>query len=311
MSPAGPLPYVKLERVTRVAALGVRFFDPVRQRVVSDLVVHAYWPGSTRRPQPLHAGPSGIFALHSTGPEWIDLEATAGTDAFWGHLPAPRNVLLAVRDPAGRFLPFTLPAPVPPPGTGPGQLFTPDCLLASPASLPWAIDAVPLFAAPAGVAPEGMAVVRADLWNLPADRPAAGAVLAVSFDGRGIGWGMADARGSVVAVVPYPEPVDFTPGSPGAGESPWSQTWELEIAVAVQANLTAWAPLPGASAASQPSLDLCAAWGQLQHPSATVWASRSPDQTMTTAVLRANADLILSTLVDGNPSSRLLLTPAA
>lgn len=311
MSAAGLLSYVQLERVTRVAALGVRFFDPVRQRIVSDLEVNAYWAGSTRRPRTLHAGPSGIFALHSTGPEWSDLEATALTNAFWDHLPAPRHARLVVRDPAGRFLPFTLPAPVPPPAARPGKLFVPDCLLSSPASMPWDIDAVPLFMAPAGPVPEGMAVVRADLWHLTADRPAAGAVLEVRFDGSLIGRGIADARGAVVAVVPYPEPADFTPGSPGTGESPWLQTWELEIAVATQADLAAWVPLPGAFATHQPYLDLCGAWEQLRRPLATVWSSRSPNQVMTTAVLRVGEDLVLSTDVGGSPSSRLLITPAA
>jgi hypothetical protein len=152
--------------------------------------------------------------------------------------------------------------------------------------------------------------VRADLRDLTAGQPAAGAVLEIIYDGLVVGWGIADDRGAALAVMPYPAPIDFTPDSPGTGESAWLQRWSLEMSVAWRGSTALWQPLPGAPVYGLPFLDLCAALGQLGQPRATVWASRSPDQPLTNATLRLNEDLILSSVVSGAPTSQLLITPA-
>ncbi|QLQ08099.1 MAG: hypothetical protein HZY76_20280 [Anaerolineae bacterium] len=249
--PAGPLPYVKLERVTRVAALGVRFFDPVRQRVVSDLMVHVlagqHPPAAAAARRPFrHLRAAQHWASGST---WKPQRAPTRSGAICR--PAQRATCGAR---PGRPLPALHPAGA---RTAAGHRARPTLH----ARLPPGVAGIPAVGDRCGTALRrtgrrgaGRHGRRARRPVESPGRPAGGRRSTGRELRRPRGWlGYGRRARSVVAVVPYPEPVDFTPGSPGAGESPWSQTWELEIAVAVQANLTAWAPLPGASAASQPS----------------------------------------------------------
>jgi hypothetical protein len=305
--------YIEVERVTRVAALGVRFYDWITQQIVSDLYVAASWMAtsgtwSARRPCVMSSGPSGVFVLHSGPREWADLETHADDDSFWDRLPSAQDVMITVIDPAGRYLPFTFTVRVPQPSARPGGLLVPECLLDSPNAMPWPLDAIPLFPAPAAPVPEGVASVRADLWDLAAGRPAAGAVLEFMYGGLVIGRGIADDRGVALVVTSYPAPIDFTPDSPGTGESAWLQHWSLDVSVAWRSGSSLWQTQDGTS--TRTYLNLCGALDQLKLPRATAWASRSPDQPLASATLRMNEDLILSSVVGGAPASQLFITPA-
>jgi hypothetical protein len=78
-----------IERLTRVAPLGLRFFDAVTQQVVGGLAVTA-WPAATPAQQmPLFANPSGVHVLQHA-PGLRDFENGAGDEAFWANIPAKK-----------------------------------------------------------------------------------------------------------------------------------------------------------------------------------------------------------------------------
>ena len=312
-------PTVVIERVVRVAPLGIRFFDPATGRHVSELVVRArpiLRPAAD--PLPLFANPSGVFALNSGVPSVREFEisrATLGPDAdFWSNFPAPAAYRLTVSDPLERFLPFTLTVDVPTLGlfvwhSGIGSPI--EALEGQPVGDP------PLFSAPWRATPEGMAVLRADLHDPIAQRAAAWAIVEVRYAGKLLGRGMASDGGQVVVFFPYPAPLGFLPESPpggppsppGAG-SLWEQTWPVAIRVA-------YAP----ASVAPPSgsvVDLGVAVAQLSAAPAAVWADVARTTLLDGATLRFGEDLILRSAPTSPPGgggpgsaapSRLLVTP--
>jgi hypothetical protein len=315
---------VVVDRLTRVAPLGLRFFDRASGRYVSDLLVSARQnrpagvPSTHDRPLPLHANASGVFVLHGGVPSVRAFEvgrASAQPDAdFWADWPAPTAYTLSVADPAGRFLPFSLVVSVPSRG-----LYQWLGELDSPAELPVGqpLGDVALFSAPSRPAPEGMAVVRAELYDPLADRPAAWALLEVRHRGRLLGRGLADERGQVAAFVPYPTPVGFQPGSPPGVLSPpdvgapGEPTWTVTIRVGY--------PLGRPTSPGEPP-DLAAVIAQLQRPPANLWADVALTRPFGEATLGFGQDLVLRRPTTSPPESsgaapvapsRLLVTPAA
>lgn len=237
-----------MNTVTRTAQLGVRFWDAVGGRAVAEgLELRELRSG--RRAVPNR---SGVFVFH---------DLPAGSCAF------------EVRDRDRRFVDFGFTADTPHRG-----LFALPCVAAA-ASPPAADGSIPLFSAPTRRTPPGQAVVRADLWDAVSDAPAAGAVLEISgvtvaTPARGI----ADTRGRVVVLCPYPEP-HWQGGSPPPGSSSLStQTWAVDAAVRYSPTST-----------SQP-LDLCEA---LTQPAATLLASDSPLEVLSPQTLGFGRELVL------------------
>jgi hypothetical protein len=212
-----------LERITRLAPLGIRFWDEVSARVVSDgLVVEVYASGDSERRTAARPNRSGVFVLpHLPGSRDPSFELGTGDAAFWQRLQ-PRPHVLEVNDRTGCFQPFTLDHPAP------------SRMLAMPACLPPA-NMVPLFSTPARPVPEGMAVVRADLVHVPvqaAPVPASWAVLEVRVPGHPPARGVADREGRVAVIFPWPGPIagPARPASPPhASGSLWDQEWAVRL----------------------------------------------------------------------------------
>ena len=181
-----PAPII-LERIVRVPSLGIRFFDTVSGRYISDLTVTAFAAGDRYAPgRSLLANQSGVFALHD------DIEP-------------PKRYSLTVRDSSHRFIPFTLNLDLPIAG-----------LHAD----------VQLFSSPERRPAEGLAAVYASLLDGLSDRPSQSAILEVRYAGQLLGRGLADQRGEVVAIVPYPPPLGSLLASPlgsppDAVDQPW------------------------------------------------------------------------------------------
>ena len=302
-----------------MAPLGVRFFDPVIGKHVSDLVVSAR-PTAHPRARALAMSPnrSGVFVLYST-PGLADFLSGSGDTAFWAAMPTPVHYTLIVADPQQRYLPFSFRVDVPTRG-----LYTWSCPLRSPIEAdPTA--GVPLFSTPQRPPPEGMAVLRADLYDPVADRPAAWAVVEVHYEDRMLGRGIADARGQVAVFFPNPPPLDFLPSSPPAAPlapgtlsppaagSLWEQAWTVNIRVG-------WVPPrapspPDAQVQPAEAPDLCASLSQLEEPPAFVWADAAQTRLLTEASLKFGQDLVLRSAhvspPDAGSPARLLITPAA
>jgi hypothetical protein len=267
-----------LETVTRTALLGVRFWDRVTGRVVVDGLEVMETTSGTR----LLSSRSGVFALH----ELPGLRASAfgsGDDAFWSSPPAVSTIGFTVVDTTRQFLPFAFTTDVPFRG-----LLAEDCGLdASPPDA--VVGGVPLFSAPSRIAPAGVAAVRADLWDVDANAPAAWAVLEVSAGSGPVYRGVADANGRTVVLLPYPEPPWHGSSPPPGSHALSEQTWPLTIGVRY-APAQASPPLPAPSPDAVP--DLCAV---LTQPAGTLLAADSPSTALGSQLLAFGRELVLRT----------------
>ncbi|MCP3137369.1 hypothetical protein [Pyxidicoccus xibeiensis] len=289
-----------MERLSRVAPLGVRFRDEATGTLVGDgLEVSAFPLGLPAARRHSIVNRSGIHVLMDL-PGLRDLEyadGDAGDDAWWAALPARRPYTVEVRDTLGRFLPCAFRADLPHRG-----LFTPDCVSSPPSPLsPNEGPAVPLYSAPSRQSAVPMAVLRAELWDQPMRIPAAWALVEATPVAGGVtARGMADAQGRLALFFQYPEPVDFAPGSPldasslPAGPPLLDQSWALQVRVHY-ARRTPVPQLP----------DVCLT---LSQPPAGVWAdSTGSPLELLEPTLRYGQELVLRT--QNAPQSRLWITP--
>jgi hypothetical protein len=269
-----------LHRTTRVASLGIRFWDEVSARVVSDgLVVEVYADGEPERRAAAVPNRLGVFVLArlpgSTDPAF---EFGNGDAAQWSQLQA-RSHVLEVSDRNGHFQPFTVDHPLPAKG-----VTVPPCLPAASST-----TAVPVFSTPSRPVPEATAVVRANLSFAPASGdpvPAAWAVLEVHVAGQPPARGVADRDGRVAVIFPYPEPV--TSAAPAmsppetSGPSLWNQEWTVRLA-AFYAHATPAPVIP----------DLCR---MLDQPAAMLWTNARGTRPLPDQSLRYGRELIVRDL---------------
>ncbi|HEY3301942.1 MAG TPA: hypothetical protein VGL70_00250 [Candidatus Binatia bacterium] len=282
-----------LERISLVAPLGVRFWDGVSGHAVSEgLTVRAHPKGNPARSIFGFPNRSGTYVLTHV-PGLSDIEQCAGDKDFWENPPPKlRPFVVEVTDNEGRFQPFAFTANLPVRG-----LFAWE---ERPMGSPLAPVArgVPLFSAPARSAPGGMAVIRADLWDLRADQPAPWALLEARMAGQPPVRGLADRQGRVALIFPYPEPlhssVTSPPGSPpGSERRPlFEQTWPIQLHAFYS---------PGRPSPRIPQLDHV-----LNQAPATVVSSPSPPIPLTEVSLQFGKELI----VKSQSKSALLIIPA-
>lgn len=189
--------------------LVVRCWDSVTDRAVVDGLVLLLHPnGRSGIPIQGIPNPDGAF-IFSGLPELRAWEAGGDEKPsvpYW----------LTVVDREGRYLPATLGISLP--AAGSTMLY--------------------LFSSVARRFPGAVAQLRADLWHVEADAPAAWAVLEAKEGGRTL-YGIADGDGRVLLPFPYPR-------ATGAGPP----TWSVELKV-----LTGAAPLTGAGPLGLPPLD--------------------------------------------------------
>jgi hypothetical protein len=221
-----------LERVVRQAPFGMRLWDPATasQQVPGlqvDLSPHAR-PGQRVR---AFVNPSGVYCAQGLPGLTAFEHADADTPADW--TAALRGFRVEVLDPAGRFLPLAFDADLPHQGLLdpsligsplPGPFPLPE---SPPASPPAALPRVTLFSAPSRPVPSALAAVRAQLWETPAGRPAAGCLLAATIDGVTRGLGLADREGRVLVLFPYPARPRPTLTSPPSPKNDFSWTLTL------------------------------------------------------------------------------------
>jgi hypothetical protein len=293
-----------LEILSSVAPLGLRFWDAVTNSFVgSGLMVTAYPVGQDHRSVTAIANRTGVYAFHHL-PGLRELENGAGDDAYWANLSATRRFRIQVDDLESRFLPcsFTVEAPA----RGVMGLVCGSPLLpfsfASPLSpAAPALEAVPLFSAPNRAVPPGMAVIRAHLWDSVAMGDAAGALVEAHPAGQAPVRGIADEKGALTLLFPYPMPQPSltvaSPESPlGLGRQPlWEQSWRV--------------PLRAFYAALDPSAtELC---DILTQPAATLWFSQSPDEALVEATLRYGQEVILRSAGGNVPASSVPISTGA
>jgi len=269
------------EQLTRVTPLGVRFWDQVSRGVVSEgLVVTVYPLGNPRRRTRAMPNRSGVFVAQNL-PGLRSVEYGKGDAGFWvGVTPPSSPFNIEVVDERGRFQPFQFTVDLPVKGLLP---WAPDVADSPPSVLP----VLPLYSTPARTVPAGMAVLRADLKDWIADRPAAWAVLEARFDGQSPVRGIAGKDGRIALVFPYPEPLSgplgSPPGSPPSGERKplLEQNWAVM--------LKAWYSASG-MLSNRP--DLSSVF--MQQP-VTLLATVSPETSLDSATLEFGKELTLKT----------------
>jgi hypothetical protein len=228
-----------VERVSIVAPLGIRFWDPAFDVQVSDgLTVTAYPAGSWRPATSAFCTPGGVYAFQLL-PGLHDIEYPQGDPVSPGSLPAISRFLIEVTDTASRFLPvvFLVDAPF-------SGIFPTDVPQAAGATAP---PGFYLFSAPTRAGSPLTALVRAQLserLDQTNERPAAYAVMEIGTPAGNDWIGLADDRGAVALLFPYPT---FTGVSNAAASLLPSaalvqQSWPVDVRVRYQPSALSFPP---------------------------------------------------------------------
>lgn len=266
-----------IDTVQRSAALGLRFWDLAGATAqVQGLDVHVHPranPQARRRAEPNR---SSLYVAHRVpGLAAFENSALEG-DALWAQ--ALQGYRVHVHDPLGRYLPMAFDADLP--ARGLFNWLAP--WLSPPQALPWPVPRpgdpgspaaallghVPLFSAPSRPVPPPQAVLYAQLLDSGTRTPAAWTLLAVAIEGRRAGLGLADARGRVAVMFPYPEPPRQQLASPPEARDDFS--WPLALqAFGAPAGSPPASPVPE-------EFDLAEVMAQLQQPRAVIESLSSP-----------------------------------
>lgn len=247
------------ERVTLFTPFGVRFWDAVFDRPVSDGLRVEAWPldrPSARRTAFVTAG--GVYAFGGL-PGLSEVERPDEDRPPDQSPPRSWRFVVEVRDTLRRFLPVVFTADVPYRGIFPTRTPTGS----GGARLPGFY----LFSAPTRPAAPNLGVVRVHLEEFTgggARRPAAFALLEVETNGLRV-YGVSDDQGRAAVLFPYPVFPATALGSPGprAADRPhWRVTLRVRYSPAAQVR-PAGTDLP----------DLTSVVAQ---PPATVWVTPPP-----------------------------------
>jgi hypothetical protein len=265
-----------LERVSRNAPLGLRFWDVAgATSTVYGLKVEVVLRDNPRARAPVPMNRSGTYVAHQLPlapppPDLREFEfSDAEPDVLWSVATRPYRV--EVSDPEGRFLPIVFDADLPSrglltwraPWLSPPQ---PVSLPSGPGSPPLLVERVPLFSAPSRPVPEPLAVVYAQIRELGTGRDAAWSLLTVMIDDVVRGVGLADAQGRVAVMFPYPEPPRMSLASPPEARNDF--TWQL----ALTAFWGATSPADAVPAAA----DLANVFASLSTPRTVIESTVSP-----------------------------------
>lgn len=307
-----------IERYTIVAPLGLRFCDVATGSFVGEgLKVNAFLKSNTRISSEALPNRSGVFVLHRVKglKNFREFINGTGDEDFWKKFPPQTDYIIRVVDEMRRFQPFLLNVKLPVRG-----LYKFDAPISSPLSPISPLEAnkqgVPLFSTSARTAPQGSAVVRADLWDAVNDCPASWAVLEAHLKGELVASGVADDMGRVALMFPYPKlqhaPLSSPPSSPlsppeSQNSSLLNQVWTLELKAKYEPFQT-----------GEQDSDLTAIpelRRTLTQREANIWEDENKTIILKEVSLKFGSELIVKTRSESSPittayKSVLLLSPA-
>ncbi len=273
-----------LETIGRVSPLGCRFYDAVEDRITHEgLQVTAYLLSAPERRRSAVVTRSGAFGFRQI-PCITALEFGMGDEDYWGSLPPPKKAAVEVIDLQGQFQPFWFEVDVPMKG-----LVVSIC--GETSSPPESSVGIPLYSAPTRPVKEGIAVLRAQLWDAIEDVPASWAYMEV-WNGTTLhGRGMADREGRLAIFFPYPDLDRLASGSPPLVDQPLhGNVWSLEL----RSHYKRLDPIPDIP-------NICEVLAQ---PTAQLWSGDSPLLPLTAVQLEYGRELI----VKSTPRSELLIS---
>jgi hypothetical protein len=270
---------------------GVRFWDAALDRRVDDGLRVVGWPlGRPGEAREAFLTTSGVYALRDLpgfrAVEYPDADAPAGRPT-----PPVGRVVVEVRDSLGRFLPALFAADVPfrgvfPTGSGPAPGGT-------------AVPGFYLFSAPTRPGASNLGLVRAELVVFRDGGlagPAAFAAVELDVEGGPRVYGMADDRGRVELLFPYPPFRPAPPARSPVGRSP--PVWAVSLRVRYDSR--AQVRLDGSDVPELGSV--------VSQPYAAVWPSLSPASAADSAPGTLVFDSELAVGTEGAPG--LLVSPA-
>ena len=241
---------VPRDQLRIVTPLGIRFRDvAIDEPITHGLVVMSKAKPFEGGPTQVRPNLSGVLGFHSL-PLLHDVEYPS---PFAGPLPSPPSsfpFVVMASDRLGRFLPvvFGIDLPL-------NALPSPPVLDIDPDPAPL-LDAY-LFTAPTRPVTCGFAAIRADLWDRETRAGAAHALVRVTVGDREM-RGVADERGRLLILLPYPLLERLRLGSPpGTGQHPpYEHSWPVSLAAFYRPDLarpfgdeevlpTPWTRLPG------------------------------------------------------------------
>jgi hypothetical protein len=249
-----------------VTPLGIRFRDVALEGpITTGLTVFTKPLDPYAPPLRLSPNPDGVFGFHGL-PGLHDIEYPPEPEPPVPSPPPAFPFVVMVADRLARFLPvvFGIELPLTTFPSPPTIDLDPD-----PAPL---LDAF-LFTAPTRPLACGLAALRADLWDIEAEQPAAHARVRVTVGSRSR-TGVADDRGRLLVLVPWPLLERLRLGSPpGTAQQPlYEQTFPVSLEVWFRPGLPR--PFEPARVLPEPWTDLPGLKGILEHGDrAFIWAS--------------------------------------
>jgi hypothetical protein len=183
------------ERITVFTPLGIRFWDPVENIEINDNLEVKAWPENSKSQitKAIRTS-SGIYSFHGLpGLHTIEYPSTRAISFPF----ASKSFIVGVNDVLRRFLPVVFRVYLPLPYMG---IFLMNVMGSPPG------DKLPgffLFSAPTRTSSLGIAEIRGQLIEKSTQRPAAHAILEVEVNYKKW-YGIADDRGCIVILFPYP-----------------------------------------------------------------------------------------------------------
>lgn len=226
-----------LESATHRVQLGIRLWDPLQDRQISDGLRAFVRPANSLRPRRwAFRTLSGNYAFRDL-PGLRDLEYF-DSEAPRSSPPAARTFWVEIADPERRYLPVGFELDLPRTGDA---LFT-GTTSSPPEAGPFGIY---LFSASTRLLGAGVAEIRGELERDDDGAPAAHALVEVNVGGGGAIYGMTDARGGFLVPLLYPV---FDPGVIGSPPyaspptSPLDQRWPMRLRVRYQPSIQRVSP---------------------------------------------------------------------
>jgi hypothetical protein len=256
-----------LEQLDTFTPLGIRFWDPVLDRIIGDGLQVTAWPLSSPTQQTVAArNRAGVHTFRWL-PGMRPVEHRYPDPEFFdASLPQRRAFVVTVQDPWGRYLPAAFRVDLPLPY---GGLFLAESTAGIPDPAP---RGVYLFSAPSRRTDDRTTAVRGELIDESTHVRVPWAHVVVRAPHGEVFHGLADEAGRFAVFMPFPSLEEGFAGSPGSfghGSPIGDRGWDITLSVNAQPG--ALAALPGTALPEYRSvLDQAPAeiWGMEPDPSA-------------------------------------------
>jgi hypothetical protein len=274
-----------LERTTHRTPLGLQVWDIATATHLIEGLEIQITSGTRAIGTRAFANRSGVYCAFNISGLQQQFELNENDTDAWKTQRRPYQI--EVRDPAGRFLPFVFDADLPIRDlmiwlTSRTLLPQPFIFPTDQSSKPM-IQRIPLFSSVSRSVPDTLAVVRAELREINTNRPAAWSLLKVSIDTTVLGIGLADQKGRVAILFPYPK--RSSPVLPSTPPATNAFRWDIELT----AYYTPWqTAIPDAP-------DLAYLVKQFDSPRKLIQSMEFPTQALSAQVLEYRKPLTVRT----------------